>query len=145
MSREGNLNPNGLHFNETFYALQFAAYFFFQRPKSPGQTCMAAVKGGCSEAESKEKHGVWDPMPGFTITSPYVHSRVDSNIYPVQPYARVDLNPSARVDFIPQSRTLDLASVVSYIWSLDVCWVQDREFDANQNEILIINLVLLRE
>jgi hypothetical protein len=32
-----------------------------------------------SDAESKEKHGVWDPMPELTITSPYVHSRVDSN------------------------------------------------------------------
>jgi hypothetical protein len=29
--------------------------------------------------ESKEKYGVWDPMPELTITSPYVHSRVDSN------------------------------------------------------------------
>jgi hypothetical protein len=25
-----------------------------------------------TEAESKEKHGVWDPMPELTITSPYV-------------------------------------------------------------------------
>jgi hypothetical protein len=25
------------------------------------------------EAESKEKHGVWDPMPELTINSPYVH------------------------------------------------------------------------
>jgi hypothetical protein len=30
------------------------------------------------EAQSEEKHGVWDPMPELTITSPYVHSRVDS-------------------------------------------------------------------
>ncbi len=31
-------------------------------------------------AESKEKHGVWDPiMPELTITTPYIHSRVDSN------------------------------------------------------------------
>jgi hypothetical protein len=28
----------------------------------------------CTEAESKEKHGVWDPMPELTITSPYVYS-----------------------------------------------------------------------
>ncbi len=33
------------------------------------------------EAESKEKHGVWDPMPDLTITSPYVHSSVDSNTF----------------------------------------------------------------
>jgi hypothetical protein len=30
---------------------------------------------GTSEAESKENHGVWDPMPELAITSPYVHSR----------------------------------------------------------------------
>ncbi len=34
-----------------------------------------------SEAKSKEKHVVWGPMPVLTITSPYVHSRVDSNIF----------------------------------------------------------------
>jgi hypothetical protein len=48
-----------------------------------------------------------------TITSPYVHSRVDSqHIYHGQPYVRVDLNPIpyASVNFIPQSGTLDLAS-----------------------------------
>ncbi len=33
------------------------------------------------EAESKEKHGLWDPMPELTITSRYVHSRVDSNTF----------------------------------------------------------------
>jgi hypothetical protein len=33
---------------------------------------------GKPEAESIEKHGVWDPIPELTITSPYVHSRVDS-------------------------------------------------------------------
>jgi hypothetical protein len=33
------------------------------------------------EAESKEKHGVWDPMQELIITSPYVHSRVDSNTF----------------------------------------------------------------
>jgi hypothetical protein len=35
----------------------------------------------CPEAESKEKHGVWDLLPVLTITSPYVHSRVDSNTF----------------------------------------------------------------
>jgi hypothetical protein len=33
------------------------------------------------EAESKEKHGAWDPLPELTITLPYVHSRVDSNTF----------------------------------------------------------------
>jgi hypothetical protein len=27
-----------------------------------------------AEAESKEKHGTWNPMPELTITSPYVHT-----------------------------------------------------------------------
>jgi hypothetical protein len=45
-----------------------------------------AVLGFLPEAESKEKHGVWDPMPELTITSPYVHSRVDSNTFIGQPY-----------------------------------------------------------
>jgi hypothetical protein len=45
-------------------------------------------------AEPKNKHGGWDPMPELTITSPNVHSRVDSNTFTIgQPYARVDLNP----------------------------------------------------
>jgi hypothetical protein len=35
-----------------------------------------------AEAESKEKHGMWDPMPELTITSPYVDSRVDSSTVP---------------------------------------------------------------
>jgi hypothetical protein len=34
-----------------------------------------------TEAESKEKHGAWDPMPKVTIASPNVHSRVDSNTF----------------------------------------------------------------
>jgi hypothetical protein len=34
-----------------------------------------------TEAESKEKHGVWDPMPELAITSPYIHSRVESNTF----------------------------------------------------------------
>jgi hypothetical protein len=36
-----------------------------------------------SEAESKETHGVWDPMTEFTynLTLLYVHSKVDSNTF----------------------------------------------------------------
>jgi hypothetical protein len=34
-----------------------------------------------AEAEAKEKHGVWNSMPELTITSPHVHSRVDSNTF----------------------------------------------------------------
>ncbi len=36
---------------------------------------------GRTEAESKEKRGVWDPMPELTINSSYVHSIVDSNTF----------------------------------------------------------------
>ncbi len=34
-----------------------------------------------TEAESKEKHGVWDHMLELTKTSPSVHSRDDSNAF----------------------------------------------------------------
>ena len=52
-----------------------------------------------SEAESKEKHGVLDPMPELTKTSPYVRSRVDYNtFYHRKPYARVDFFPQSPVD-----------------------------------------------
>jgi hypothetical protein len=59
-----------------------------------------------SEAESKEKHSVCDPMPELIITSPYVHSRVDSNIFTY-----------ARVDFILQGL---------WIWPLDQSFAEKR-------------------
>jgi hypothetical protein len=34
-----------------------------------------------AKAESKEKHGELDPKPELTITSPYVHSSVDSTTF----------------------------------------------------------------
>jgi hypothetical protein len=39
------------------------------------------LKLWAAEAESKEKHGVWDPMPELTISSTYVYSRLDSNTF----------------------------------------------------------------
>jgi hypothetical protein len=33
------------------------------------------------EVESKEKHDAWEAMQELTVTSPYVHSRVDSNTF----------------------------------------------------------------
>ena len=36
-------------------------------------------RGTKPEAESKEKPGLWDPMPELTLTSPYVDFRVDYN------------------------------------------------------------------
>jgi hypothetical protein len=58
----------------------------------------------CTEAESKEKHGVRDPTyagADFNLTLCPLQSRFQ-HIYHGQPYARVD--------FISQSGTLDLAS-----------------------------------
>jgi hypothetical protein len=59
--------------------------------------------GYCTEAESKEKHGVWDPNAGvdYNLTLCPLQSRLQ-HIYHGKPYARVD--------FVPRSGTLDLAS-----------------------------------
>jgi hypothetical protein len=64
-----------------------------------------------SEAESIENMGVWDPMPELTITSPYVHSKVDSNTYIMgnpMPESTFKLMPESTLSH--QSGTLDLAS-----------------------------------
>jgi hypothetical protein len=49
-----------------------------------------------AEAESKEKHGIWDPLTVLTadynLTLCPLLSRI-LHIYHGQPYARVDLNP----------------------------------------------------
>ncbi len=44
------------------------------------ESAISPSKPLATEAESEENHGVWDPMPELTIsiTSPYVHSRVDT-------------------------------------------------------------------
>jgi hypothetical protein len=52
------------------------------------------------EAESKEKHGEWDLLPELIITTPYVHSRVNSTTFG-QPNARVDLNPMPESTIYP--------------------------------------------
>ncbi len=57
----------------------------------------------CTEAEFKEKHGVWDPMPESTPTR-----------LPWATLCQSRPSPYARLDFIPQSGTLDLASVYTY-------------------------------
>ncbi len=55
------------------------------------------------------------------ITSPYVHSRVDSNTFTMgNPYARVDLNPIPESTLSPQSQGLDLASDPSPL-ALSLC------------------------
>jgi hypothetical protein len=80
--------------------LRIAAFYY-------SLCCILAQR---AEAESKEKHGVWNPMPELTITYLTLcplQSRLQY-IYHEQPYARVDLNPIP--EFIPQSGPLDLAS-----------------------------------
>jgi hypothetical protein len=55
-------------------------------------------------AESKEKQGVWDPMPELIITSLYVHSRVDSKTLTMgNSMPESTLIIYARVDFFLQS------------------------------------------
>ncbi len=52
----------------------------------------------------KEKYGVWDPMPELTLTSSYVHSRVNSNTFTMSNptvYARVDRYPMPELTFSP--------------------------------------------
>jgi hypothetical protein len=48
-----------------------------------------------TEVESKEKHGICAPMQELTITSPYVHSRVDTNTFTMgNPMPESTLSPS---------------------------------------------------
>jgi hypothetical protein len=47
----------------------------------------------------------------YNLTVCLLQSRLQ-HIYHWQPYAIIDHNPYARVDFIPQSGTLDLASEI---------------------------------
>jgi hypothetical protein len=51
-----------------------------------------------TEAESKEEPGVLGSMPELTITSPYVHSRVDSSTFTL---GRVDLNTMSEATLSP--------------------------------------------
>ncbi len=59
--------------------------FLFLRPLKPASFRFPNVNLcptiWITEAASKEKHGVWDPMPELTINSPFFHSRVDSNTF----------------------------------------------------------------
>jgi hypothetical protein len=69
-----------------------------------------------TEAESREKHGVWDPMLERTLTSPYVHSRVNSNTFIRGTLCRVGLCQSRL--YPPQSGTLSLAFGINTIKTL---------------------------
>ncbi len=57
---------------------QLWAFVFFPQEVSHG-----LYTASTPEAEFKEKHGVRDSMPELTLTLPYVHSRVDSNIFTI--------------------------------------------------------------
>jgi hypothetical protein len=80
------------------------------------------MRGGRqTEAESKKKQGVWDPMPELTLSSPYVHYRVDSNSFNMgnpmkeltltlcqrrhDPMPESTLSPSPALWIGPQSRS----------------------------------------
>ncbi len=54
---------------ETMFVFLFISY----------ANCHPLNRTTTPEAESKEKHGVWDPMPELTITSSYVDSSVGSS------------------------------------------------------------------
>jgi hypothetical protein len=70
-------------------------------------------------AESKEKHGVWDPMPELILTSLYVHSRVDSKTLTMgNPMPESTLTP------ICQSRLFSPVSLSCsnyFLWYGDYC------------------------
>jgi hypothetical protein len=68
--------------------------FFFRNLGNP-DTKIYNIDYRGTEAESKEKHGVWEPMPELTtynLTLCPHHSRLQ-HIYHGQPCARVDLIP----------------------------------------------------
>ncbi len=86
-------NPDPQHCSKEFYTpgninctwrsprvLSLDFFFFFSLIGSPIIMSVIWNKGKIRsltnpEAEFKEKHGVWDPLPELTMTSPYVHSR----------------------------------------------------------------------
>jgi hypothetical protein len=70
--------------------------------RDPGSALLTGRQGGSinelegpPETVFKEKHGVWDPMPELTITSPYADSTPESATThsPWATYARVGLTP----------------------------------------------------
>jgi hypothetical protein len=70
---------------------------------------------------SKEKHGVWDPMSEFSMTSPY-------HIYHRQPYAGVDFNtmPESTLSRCQGLRILSqISSTMEGTMQRAVLWVQN--------------------
>ncbi len=89
--------------------------------RKPPTYCIAlcyiysTVQLGTEAEKSKEKHGVWYPMPKLTITSPYVHFRVDSNTLTGQPYAKVALNPMPESTLSPSCRDFGFGLCAGYV------------------------------
>jgi hypothetical protein len=93
----------GLCYQEIFDPESYQNFLFSEQCVVPPRRVLVHTN---TEAESKEKQGVCDPMPELTVTSPYVHSRVDSNTFTMNNPIGVDLNPMPESTFYPQSRTL---------------------------------------
>jgi hypothetical protein len=64
-----------------------------------------------TEAESKQKHGVWDrpdPMRELTVTSPYVHYRLDNKTFTIgNPVSESTLSPSQGLRIWPLNSAPD--------------------------------------
>jgi hypothetical protein len=72
----------------------------------------------------QERHGVWNPLPELNIISPYVHSTQSrlqiQHIYQSGNPLCQSRPPYARVGFITQSGTLDLAlDVYKYTFQIE--------------------------
>ncbi len=71
------MNLNWEKLNEIYYFITDHHYYAHRLGRLAIQVAIQ------STAESKEKYGVWDPMPELSIISPYmyVHSRCDYNTF----------------------------------------------------------------
>jgi hypothetical protein len=83
----------------------------------------------CNEAESKEKHGVWGPMPELTITLPYSMSTLKStpptHLPWATPYTRDDLNHMPELTLSPPVKDFAFGlwmcnNLFSYRWKVSV-------------------------
>ncbi len=65
-----------------------------------------------TETESKETHGVWDPIPELTKTSPYVHFRVDTSTSTMcNPMPELTLSSSQGLWIWPQCTPLSTQQI----------------------------------
>jgi hypothetical protein len=79
------------------------------------------------DTEAKEKHDVWDPMPEFTLTSPYVHHIVDSNTFTMgNPMPEPNLSSSQGLRIWP------------LCWIREVAWGRRGKDTKNIGPLLLI-------